>query len=124
MHQRCKNPSNESYSEYGSRGISVCERWESFENFLADMGEKPDGLSLDRIENSEGYSPNNCRWATPKQQANNRRTTRMIEFRGESHCFSDLARMHGLSPDCLSYRLKKGMALEDALNKQKYRRIA
>jgi hypothetical protein len=76
MIQRCENPVNDSYKYYGSRGISVCVRWHKFENFYLDMGEKPEGLTLERIDNNKGYEPSNCKWATIKEQNCNKRTVR------------------------------------------------
>lgn len=74
MISRCNNPNRSNYKYYGGRGIKVCRRWKKFENFLADMGRKPPGKSLDRIDNNKGYSPSNCKWSSKSEQMKNRRS--------------------------------------------------
>lgn len=89
MHERCNNRDHEAYKYYGGRGISVCERWngpEGVTNFIADMGERPEGTTLERRENNKGYSPDNCYWATAVQQNRNRRTAKLLTYAGETMC--------------------------------------
>lgn len=79
MISRCTNPRVEAFKNYGGRGISICERWHSFTNFLADMGEAPDGMTIERIDNDANYEPGNCRWATYAEQRRNSRGTKLTE---------------------------------------------
>lgn len=108
MNARCYTPSATDFHKYGGRGIVVCERWrwpDGFLNFLADMGERPRGLTLDRIDNDGGYEPNNCRWATGRQQQNNTRKTRFVSYKGETLPLADWARRIGVSGGVLWNRL-------------------
>lgn len=90
---RCTNPNSHNWNWYGGRGITMCERWiESFENFLADMGEAPKGYTLERCDNEIGYTPENCRWATKADQAKNKRGTIWVEYNGERLCLKDYAK--------------------------------
>lgn len=116
MIQRCHTPTHRAYKDYGFRGILVCDRWRySFANFFMDMGEPPEGLQLDRIDNNGGYDANNCRWATIAEQARNRRNSRLYAFNGETKCLSEWARLRGISISSLYTRIKRGWSIEDAL---------
>lgn len=101
MMQRCKNPNHGKFYLYGGRGIRVCKRWAKFENFLADMGRRPDGMTLDRINGMGDYEPNNCRWATPKQQQRNMRRNHIVEFRGRFMSIAEAADLAGVSNNAL-----------------------
>lgn len=99
MINRCFNEKNPYYSQYGGRGITVCEDWSSFDNFIRDMGRRPSGYQLDRIDNNLGYSKNNCRWATPRQNTNNRNVTKRVEYMGKLEPLSELCEKLGLDYD-------------------------
>ncbi len=106
MLQRCYNLNATNYPRYGGRGVTVCDRWrESYSNFREDMGERPEGLSLERKDNDKGYSPDNCRWATAKEQARNTRRTRFITFRGETRALTEWAERLNLNDKKLRYQL-------------------
>jgi hypothetical protein len=116
MIDRCTNKNNIKYPKYGGRGIIVCERWRTFENFLVDMGEKPEGKTLDRINNDGIYEPSNVRWATPKQQANNRSNNIKITHNGKTLTASEWAARLGSKNRCLvSLRLRQGWSEEKAV---------
>lgn len=117
MRNRCNNTHNHAYQDYGGRGIKVCPEWDaSFEAFYRDMGLRPSPLhTLDRIDNNKGYSPDNCRWATWKEQQNNRRGNRHLEFRGEIKTCAEWSKEIGISPATLCKRLEWGWTVEKAL---------
>jgi hypothetical protein len=116
MKSRCYNPNYIQYADYGGRGIEVCSRWiNSFVSFLSDMGEKPIGYQLDRIDNDLSYSPENCRWATPRQQANNKRNNRLLSFNGKTLTMSQWSRRTGIKVGTIWYRLKSGWSDERVL---------
>ena len=107
MKARCSNPKLKVFKNYGGRGISVCKRWwNSFENFYSDMGECPDGLTLERTDNDKGYSPDNCEWADRKTQNRNSRNARMIKYQGKTQCLSAWGEELKIPIYTLRYRLK------------------
>ena len=113
---RCLNPTDKNYKLYGGRGISMDERWaNSFQAFYADMGPKEPGTTLERIDNDEGYFPGNCRWATMSEQCNNRRSNRLITFRGETMNIKQWANRSGVNRKTLLSRILRGWPAERAL---------
>ncbi len=108
MKARCYNPNNSSYHNYGERGITVCDRWRnSFSTFLADMGPRPEGYTIERIDNDEGYFPENCRWATRREQARNSRINRLITHNGLVLPLAAWAEKLRISGDALASRLQR-----------------
>ena len=120
MKSRCNCNGNTHYARYGGRGITYDSNWESFENFLADMGPKPEPkMELDRIDNDKNYTKENCRWATRKEQTRNRggqRATRLYTYEGKTMCISDWAKEVGISAASMQKRLNKGWPLEIAFS--------
>lgn len=111
MRQRCENPQNNRYYIYGAVGITVCQRWLSFEKFFADMGQRPSvDHSIERIDGTKGYYPENCRWATRVEQARNRSSNHLVEIDGEVKCVTEWAEKHALSPWTIFKRLRKGQS--------------
>lgn len=123
MKQRCLNPNYDQYANYGGRGIKIASRWLDFENFLADMGKRPEGMTLERIDNAKGYSLKNCRWASKKEQQRNRRTNRMLTHDGVTMCLMDWAKKLGIKQHSLSMRIDVyGWPVEEALSTPKINR--
>lgn len=119
LKSRCLNPNGKKWHRYGGRGITVCARWlESFENFLGDMGPRPSNRhTIERKDNDGNYEPNNCVWATNKQQSRNRSTNLRIEYRGVTRCLMDWCEILGLSYDTIKQRLAAGYSVADAFEK-------
>lgn len=117
MRARCSNKKTKNYHRYGGRGIVVCEEWKTFEGFYADMGRAPKEHSLDRIDNNGNYEPENVKWATAKEQANNTIRNRIIEYKGESRTLAQWVDKLSLGYSRVQYRLGKGMAVADAFTR-------
>lgn len=109
MKARCFNKKNRDYKNYGRRGITVCKRWMKFENFISDMKKRPGPKhSIERIDNSKGYSNENCKWATREEQSRNTRKTIYITLNGVTKCITDWSKITGLKRNTIQYRLKRG----------------
>ena len=109
MLNRCTNINEPAYEDYGGRGIKVCDRWMTFENFYADMGDPPDGKTIDRTDNDGGYESGNCRWATDIEQANNKRNVRLITKDGVSRTISEWSAELGINRTTIEGRIYSGM---------------
>lgn len=117
MKQRCENAKDPSYYRYGAKGINVCERWHTFENFLADMGERPEGTTLDRVKTSGNYEPENCRWADMSTQANNRTVSKRYEYQGEVHTVREWSDSLGINLNTLVARVRRYGSMLEAMSR-------
>lgn len=112
---RCTNQNASDFKHYGGRGISICARWFTFENFLADMGECPSGLSIDRIDVNGNYDPSNCRWVDMKIQARNTRKNRLLTHNNQTRCVAEWAEIYSVDRCIIKDRLRLGWDTQDAL---------
>lgn len=112
---RCRNPLDKAWVRYGGRGISVCQRWYEYSNFLSDMGERPGNLEIERIDNDGNYEPSNCRWATDKEQSRNKRTTFLVSVFGRQQSAAAWAEEFGIKRVTFYSRLSRGYSPEQAL---------
>lgn len=117
MVRRCSVPSASDYPDYGGRGISVCERWKDFKSFLEDMGERPEGQTIERKDVDGDYEPGNCRWATCIEQSNNKRTNRTLTVDGRTQTIAEWGRERGLHPKTIRQRLLLGWSDEEAVSR-------
>ncbi len=109
MRDRCNNPNHKHYMQYGGRGIAVCSRWDDFAAFMEDMGPRPANMSLDRIDNDHGYSPDNCQWATKAQQVNNTQRSIHIEYLGRTQTLKQWSDELGLRYRTIWFRYSEGV---------------
>lgn len=123
MKSRCFRKNNKKFKEYGGRGIKVCERWLKFDNFYEDMGEAPVNMSIDRIDNNGNYEPGNCRWATAKQQNNNKRNTITITANGETKTVAEWCQKLNVSRSLICNRKNRGWTEDEIINIQKRKTI-
>lgn len=115
IRRRVLDKTNPRYKDYGGRGIAICQRWESFNNFIEDMGKRPVGMSLERINNDGDYSPDNCRWATPREQAMNRRSNVRLTIKGETRTVKEWSELSGVSPKNIYQRISRGWSHDEAI---------
>lgn len=115
MIRRCTDPDSRAYKWYGAHGITVCERWMTYANFIEDMGERPVGLSIDRIDNKKGYQSDNCRWTNQKEQMRNSSCARFLTFNGETKTYREWEDSIGLSHGLVHSRVKAGFSVEQCL---------
>ncbi len=115
MRARCNNPNDSAYANYGGRGIKVCSRWSIFAPFAADMGDRPAGHQLDRIDNEGDYEPDNCRWVLPVENLNNKRTSHRVWWGGESLTITQWAYRLNIHPRTLANRIGRGWPIERAM---------
>lgn len=125
MRQRCNNPNERAYKHYGGRGIKVSEEWNDFDVFQRDMGERPKGTSIDRIDNDGNYCKENCKWSTKAQQSRNRRNNVQITYKGKTQVLKDWATEFGMTRQSLDLRLAKGMTMKecDEIPKRHFRTL-
>lgn len=119
MRGRCQNPAYKQWKDYGGRGIRVCERWNSFHLWLADMGPRPTGYVIDRINNDGDYEPGNCRWTTRREYQLNRRNTVRLVIDGQTYRAADLATLSGRKTDTVIARASRGLPMADVLSQGK-----
>lgn len=112
MKGRCLNTKDKRYKSYGGRGITICDRWLKFEGFYEDMGDQPNGMTIERIDNDRDYNKDNCKWATMKEQAQNRRTNVILSYKGIDLNVTQWAEKLGINSDKLYYRLKQGWSVD------------
>lgn len=126
MRERCNNPHSKSYKRYGAKGIRVCAEWDdsfdAFYRWAVDTGYS-DGLTIDRIDNSRGYSPENCRWATTAQQNRNYSRNHLVSYNGETKCLADWAEETGIKAATLLFRIKSGKTLDEVFDKRDRRSL-
>lgn len=115
MRNRCNNKNCSSYPNYGGRGINVCKRWDDFNLFYSDMGISPHGFTIERINNNDNYNPSNCKWASRKEQANNKRNNRIIVINGISKTLTEWAEYANIGIGAIKWRLKHGFPAEDLI---------
>lgn len=121
MIYRCTLPHASSYTDYGGRGIMVCDRWlNSFQSFIDDMGPRPSGCSIDRIDNDGNYEPSNCRWATHAEQAANKRSNVKLVIEGKEYNLNDLVKQSGIVGQTIKARALRGLPLDQVLSKERF----